>query len=59
MFMVRMFNVNNGCRLVTRVFFNISDAEDYCDYHDNFGWTIWEFCIVDTTLSDMLETCWG
>lgn len=53
MFMLRMFHVKNGCRLVTRTFHSLQDAEDYADYHYNLGWTIFELVTCDYTLSDM------
>jgi len=57
MFLVTMLHTNNGCRLVRRIFTNLSKAEEFCDYHYNLGWTIWSFEPVDTTLSDMFATC--
>lgn len=59
MFMVTMLHTNAGCKLVRKVFHHLIDAEEFCDYHYNHGWTIWEMCRVDTTLSDMFETCGG
>ena len=53
MFMVSMFHTKNGCRLVRRCFHSLSDAEDFCDYHYNLGWTIFELVVCDYTLSDM------
>lgn len=53
MFMVRMFHTKAGCKLVTRMFRSLCDAEEFCDYHYNLGWVVWEMCLVDTTLSDM------
>jgi len=56
MFLVRMFHTGNGCRLVTKAFHSLSDAEEFCDYHYNLGWTIWELVTSDYTLSDMFAT---
>lgn len=57
MFLLSMFHTNAGCKLVRKVFHCLSDAEEFCDYHHNLGWTIWELEKVDTTLSDMFEAC--
>ena len=57
MFLVTMFHTMNGVKLVRKVFMSLSDAEEWCDYHFNLGWTIWELNKVDTTLSDMFEAC--
>jgi hypothetical protein len=50
-----MFHTKNGCRLVTKAFNSLADAENYCDYHYNLGWVIWEFVKGDYSLSDLCE----
>lgn len=55
MFLVRMFHTNNGCKLVTKAFHSLHDAEDYCDYHYQLGWTIFELVVGDYSLSDLCE----
>lgn len=59
MFLVTMFHTMNNLKLRRKTFLSLSDAEEFCDYHYNLGWTIWELVVVDTTLSDMFVACGG
>lgn len=58
MFLCTVINPENG-KLIRKVFRSLSEAEGYCDWCERCRISIFELEHVDTSLSDMLETCWG